>query len=93
MHIWAVVFCVGTLTPFAKINHELFKGFARHLNSGFRPPSYHTIRKIIRVMKGKRAWARARTAARATWNERREARASVRGAVMAGASEERRQRL
>ena len=51
MSIWSTVWCIGTLTSFASLHTPLFKSFASSLNSNYRPPSYHTIRKIVKVIK------------------------------------------
>lgn len=51
MQIWAVVWCIGTLTAFATLHTTLFRSFATSLNASFRPPCMHTVRKIVRVIK------------------------------------------
>lgn len=51
MQIWAVVGCIGTLTPFSTLHSKLFRSFTQHLNACFSPPHLRTIRKIVRVMK------------------------------------------
>jgi len=52
MQVHGIVWCIATLSAFATLHDQFFKSFAAHLNPCFRPPSFHTIRKVVRVMKG-----------------------------------------